>query len=39
MSDLILQMHKMARDRDLPTLAGLLQLAHAEARLRMKDTA
>jgi hypothetical protein len=37
MAELILQMQRMARERDLTTLAGILELAHAEARLRMKD--
>lgn len=37
MADLILELRDMARNSGLETLAGLLELANAEARLRAKD--
>lgn len=37
MADLILELRDMARNNRLETLAGLLELANAEARLRAKD--
>jgi len=39
MADLIAELKDMARSHHLVTLAGLLDLAHSEARLRAKDTA
>jgi hypothetical protein len=36
-ADLLLELKEMARSQRLSTLAGLLQLAHTEARLRAKD--
>lgn len=36
-SDLLLELKAMAGKNDLPTLAGILDLAYAEARRRSKD--
>jgi hypothetical protein len=38
MSDLLLELKAMADAHDLSTLAGILNLAYAEARLRSKET-
>jgi hypothetical protein len=37
MADLIVELCAMAHSQRLTTLAGLLELAHAEARLRVRD--
>jgi hypothetical protein len=37
MADLIIELRDMARNNRLETLAGLLDLASTEARLRAKD--
>lgn len=37
MADLIIELRDMARNHRLETLAGLLDLANTEARLRAKD--
>lgn len=37
MADLIGQLRQMAHDDHLTTLAGLLDLAYTEARLRARD--
>jgi|UPI00039DDA45 hypothetical protein len=37
MADLIIELRDMARNNRLETLAGLLDLANTEARLRAKD--
>jgi len=39
MADMILELRQMARDRKLETLAGILDLAYAEARVRARDAA
>lgn len=39
MADLLRELAEMARDQRLVTLTGILELAHAEARLRSKDAA
>lgn len=36
-ADLIAELKEMARANRLTTLAGILELAHAEAQLRAKD--
>ena len=36
-ADLIAELKEMARTNRLATLAGILELAHAEAQLRAKD--
>ncbi|HRN89183.1 hypothetical protein [Hyphomicrobium sp.] len=36
-ADLILQLKDMARSQRLTTLAGILDVAHSEARLRSRD--
>lgn len=38
-ADLILELKDMARDQRLSTLAGILDVAYAEARLRCRDAA
>jgi hypothetical protein len=37
MADLISELKEMAHNHKLTTLAGILELAHAEARLRARD--
>ncbi len=37
MADLIGELRQMARDDQLTTLAGILELAYKEARLRARD--
>jgi hypothetical protein len=39
MADMIRELGQMARDQKLETLAGILDLAHAETRLRARDAA
>jgi hypothetical protein len=39
MADLLAELREMAINSNLATLAGILDLAQAEARLRAKDTA
>ncbi|HYD16217.1 MAG TPA: hypothetical protein VEA77_07445 [Hyphomicrobium sp.] len=39
MADLLAELGEIARSQKLTTLAGLLDLAHAEARLRAKEAA
>jgi hypothetical protein len=39
MADLIAELKEMANNHKLATLAGILELAHAEAQLRAKDLA
>lgn len=36
-ADLLRELKEMARSKNLQTLAGIIDLAHAEARLRAKD--
>ncbi|MCC7250920.1 hypothetical protein [Hyphomicrobium sp.] len=38
-ADLVLELRELARKYNLSTLAGILDLAHAEARQRAKDHA
>lgn len=38
-ADLIQELEDLARSQKLTTLAGILDLAHAEARLRSRDVA
>lgn len=38
-ADLILELKEMAREQRLTTLAGILDVAYAEARLRSRDAA
>ena len=38
-ADLVLQLKGMARSQRLTTLAGILDVAHSEARLRSRDPA
>jgi hypothetical protein len=39
MADLLAELREMAIGHNLSTLAGILDLAHAEAQLRAKDAA
>lgn len=39
MADLILELKEMARSQNLTMLAGILDLAYAEARLKSRDAA
>jgi hypothetical protein len=39
MADLIAELKEMARNHKLTTLAGILELAQVEAKLRAKDLA
>ena len=39
MADLLAELRDIAQGRKLPTLAGLLDLAYAEARLQAKSAA